>query len=173
MISLESPEWAKLSHAYGNAEDIPGLLLQLQALPIHDGPAAEPYFSLWSALCHQGDAYSASYAGVPHIVSAIAVEPTRAHWSLFLLVASIEIARCTGHAPALADNLREPYEAAMQSIPRLVGEAAATSWDHWHCGAALACIAVAKGHIELGQAILELNSATLNEFLTRVRGVSG
>src|SRR5271156_1016157 len=54
MLSLESPEWASLYHAYGPASDIPRLLRQLDTLPIADGDA-EPWFSIWSALAHQGD----------------------------------------------------------------------------------------------------------------------
>lgn len=53
-------DWAKLRHAYGTAEDIPGLLDQL-------GPdqLTQAWHDLWSRLYHQGAAYSASYAALP------------------------------------------------------------------------------------------------------------
>jgi hypothetical protein len=170
MIPLDSPEWAQLRHAYGAAEDIPGLLRDLSALPPNDGPEAEPYFSLWSALCHQGDAYSASYAAVPHITAAMARDPTHVPWTLFLLVASIEIARHTGRGPALPEYMRVPYEQALRSIPALVGSAAAVPWDRWYCSAALAALAVAKGYFDFGEALLELDEATVKELLVKVRG---
>ncbi|WP_053670616.1 hypothetical protein [Streptomyces sp. NRRL B-1140] len=53
-------DWSRLRHAYGTAEDVPGLL---------DGASADPQSSdwdeLWSRLCHQGTVYSASYAALP------------------------------------------------------------------------------------------------------------
>jgi hypothetical protein len=56
MIDLDDPCWQKLSHAYGSAADIPELLRQLARetgrKPAYD---SEPWFTLWSSLCHQGD----------------------------------------------------------------------------------------------------------------------
>jgi hypothetical protein len=54
-------DWSVLHHAYGTAEDIPALL---------DRAAAndqEAWSQLWSALCHQGSSYTASYAALPHL----------------------------------------------------------------------------------------------------------
>ncbi|GAB2467666.1 hypothetical protein [Streptomyces incanus] len=53
-------DWSRLHHAYGTAEDIPGLL---------DGASTDPqspaWDELWSRLCHQDTVYSASYAALP------------------------------------------------------------------------------------------------------------
>ncbi|HEX3912895.1 MAG TPA: hypothetical protein VHW71_05265 [Steroidobacteraceae bacterium] len=70
MLPLDSPQWAELSHAYGAAGDIPQLLKQLTNFR-RATVDKEPWFSLWSALAHQGDVYSASFAAVPHVVAAI------------------------------------------------------------------------------------------------------
>ncbi|MGW7202155.1 hypothetical protein [Streptomyces sp. NPDC054837] len=52
--------WAELTHAYGSAEDIPGLFAQL------GGPDdGKVWNDLWSALCHQGSVYEASWAAMP------------------------------------------------------------------------------------------------------------
>jgi len=48
-LSLDSPRWRELVHAYGSAADMPALLRRLDALPSADADA-EPWFSLWSAL---------------------------------------------------------------------------------------------------------------------------
>jgi hypothetical protein len=53
-------DWSQLSHAYGSAEDIPTLLDRI-ALE----PKPELWSDLWSALCHQGSVYSASFAALP------------------------------------------------------------------------------------------------------------
>ncbi|WP_445277460.1 hypothetical protein [Streptomyces sp. DSM 41033] len=53
-------DWSQLSHAYGSAEDIPALLDQIAS-----EPSPERWNDLWSALCHQGSVYSASFAALP------------------------------------------------------------------------------------------------------------
>lgn len=53
-------DWSQLSHAYGSAEDIPALLDRIAS-----EPNAERWSNLWSALCHQGSVYSASFAALP------------------------------------------------------------------------------------------------------------
>ncbi|MEU3242718.1 hypothetical protein [Streptomyces sp. NPDC006875] len=53
-------DWSQLHHAYGTAEDIPGLLDTVRWLPTD-----ATWTALWSRLCHQGTAYSASHAALP------------------------------------------------------------------------------------------------------------
>jgi hypothetical protein len=68
MLSLDDPRWNELNDAYGSAAKIPSLLRQLGAnTKPSNGVESELWFSLWSALYHQGDIYTASYAAVPHI----------------------------------------------------------------------------------------------------------
>ncbi|MEU8030345.1 hypothetical protein AB0C13_17145 [Streptomyces sp. NPDC049099] len=58
-------DWGKLSHAYGPADDIPGLLRAMESEDT--GVREEASHDLFSALCHQGDIYDASAAAVPHL----------------------------------------------------------------------------------------------------------
>ncbi|MFJ1840808.1 MULTISPECIES: hypothetical protein [unclassified Streptomyces] len=53
-------DWSQLSHAYGSAEDMPTLLGRIAR-----EPEPELWSDLWSALCHQGSVYSASFAALP------------------------------------------------------------------------------------------------------------
>ena len=53
-------DWSKLRHAYGPADDIPGLFAQAE--PDQRSPV---WGELWSRLCHQGTVYSASFAALP------------------------------------------------------------------------------------------------------------
>jgi hypothetical protein len=92
VLSLQSARWSELQHAYGRAADIPSLLEHLRELPKSEGEA-EPWFTLWSALAHQGDVYSASFAAVPHVVAALATDPARADASFFQFPAWVEICR--------------------------------------------------------------------------------
>src|SRR5437660_4295435 len=131
MLPLDSKRWSELSHAYGDASDIPALLVELESLPPDVGSEAEPYFSLWSALCHQGDVYDGSYAAVPHMVRIMGTAPERVPMTLFLMVACIEIARFKGRGPAIPADLQADYSAALARVPELVAGAARASWDHW------------------------------------------
>ncbi len=167
MLPLDSQRWCELRHAYGSAADVPQLLQQLRSLPPNDQSESEPYFSLWSALCHQGDVYTASYAALPHIVDAIRGAPEHAPWTLFLMVACIEIARTSNRGPTIPDDLADAYHSALGEVPVLVGRSAEGKWDHWYCGAALAATAAAKGFPALAEALLELDPSSVQDLLKR------
>ncbi|GAA4921596.1 hypothetical protein LX16_4910 [Stackebrandtia albiflava] len=64
-------DWSSLGHAYGSAEDVPARLARLES-----APTDELWDDLWSALCHQGTVYSASYAAL-HWLTGIAGAPDR------------------------------------------------------------------------------------------------
>src|SRR5579862_9372442 len=110
MVPLDSTIWSELTHAYGPASDIPDLLRRLAKEP---GPSEhreqEPWWSLWSALCHQGDVYQASYAAIPHIVAIANEAQGPIDWSFFGLPSAIEIARANGRGPALRFQYRNDY----------------------------------------------------------------
>ena len=76
----------------------------------------EPWFSLWSALCHQGDVYSASYVAVPHVVQIALTAKGKIDAGFFLLPACIEVARATGRGPALAGADADAYVEASMNV---------------------------------------------------------
>ena len=152
-----------MQHAYGSAADMPPLLRQLESFPSSDSDS-EPWFSLWSALCHQDDVYTASFAAVPHIIRVLASDPMRADFSFFQLPACIEIARARDEFPIPAD-LRQPYLEALQRLPVLVGAAAARQWDEDFLCCALSAIAAAKGFPSVAKAALELTPKTAEDFM--------
>ena len=65
---MSTIRWDALEHAYGPASNIPGLLDLARRAPASLTSTDEPWSSLWSALCHQSDVYTASYAAVPELV---------------------------------------------------------------------------------------------------------
>ena len=163
MIALDSPRWSELEDAYGPATDIPSLLSQLDSFPTSDGKN-EPWFSLWSALYHQDDVYTASFAAVPHIIRVLATDPTRADSSFFQLPACIEIARAQQDFPVPHD-LSVPYFQALQQLPMLVGAAAGRIWNEDILCCALSAVAAAKGFPSVARATLELNSQIAEKFM--------
>ena len=109
MLSLDSPKWSELSHAYGQASDIPPLLRQLRTASPPEKYDTPPWGNLWSSLCHQGDVYTASYAAVPHIISITSLRPIEERIHHISLVSSIEIGRCMDMAPPIPNILEKAY----------------------------------------------------------------
>jgi hypothetical protein len=161
-LSLDSPRWPELRHAYGSASDIPALLKQLGPFP-PDHPNDEPWFSLWSALAHQGDVYSASFAAIPHIVKTIASDPSRATASFFQIPAWVEICRLRSNTEIPAD-LSTSYFDALNRLRELAIVALREPRDEGYLRCSIAAIAVSKGAVDLADAILELDSNVLVEF---------
>jgi hypothetical protein len=163
VLALEDYRWRELKHAYGAAGDMPRLLQQLQQLPSAGGDA-EPWFTLWSALAHQGDVYPASFAAVPHVVRALASAPERADPAYFQFPAWVEICRAKNNIE-VPEDLRAAYYESLAQLPSLVGKAATRPWDTGFLSCALAAIAAAKGQPKVAEAALELTPEVAREFL--------
>jgi hypothetical protein len=125
-------DWAGLQHAYGPAGDMPALLAQARTADAPVNFQSEPWFSLWSALDHQGDVYSASYAAVPELVDVAAERLDAVRVESLYLAACIELDRQSPRAPTIPDDLRKEYDQAIGRAAVLVGRAdlAAVSPDH-------------------------------------------
>ena len=157
MLDLRSPRWKELSHAYGSAQDIPGLLLQLKTAPPKKDYRSEPWFSLWSALCHQGDVYTASYAAVPHIVALASKKPVSERTDFLLISAKIEAMRHTKKAPKVPADLKRPYEDALQEAATLAMSCMERDWPEEDLRVVLAALAIFRGHVALGNMLLDFD----------------
>jgi len=156
VLSLKSARWSELRHAYGQAGDIPAMLECLRELPKSEGEA-EPWFTLWSALAHQGDVYSASFAAVPHVVAALATAPARADEAFFQFPAWVEICRAK-NGVEVPQDLKASYFEALASLPGLIAQAASRPWEPGFAACALSAVAAAKGHHALAEAVLEMST---------------
>jgi hypothetical protein len=169
MLSLDSADWSSLKHAYGDASDVPAMLRQLASLPDSFGQS-EPWFSIWSALAHQGDVYSGSFAAVPHVIAALATAPNRASFVYFQFPTWVEICR-QRHKMEVPEQLRVAYFDAIGTLPNLVCAAAKErDWDADFHRSALSAMAIAKGSALMAEAIMELDEATATELLQTVHG---
>ena len=117
----------------------------------------EPWFSLWSALCHQEDVYNASYAAVPHVVEIALITKGEIDVGFFLLPASIEVARLLGRGPALEPSLEAPYLNALRQLHECAFVHATDEWGSDMAQSIAAALAASKGQIALAQAILNLD----------------
>jgi hypothetical protein len=163
VIGLDSPRWRELEHAYGSAENIPALLRQLESLP-KSSTHEEPWFSLWSALAHQGDVYTASFAAVPHVVLALASAPSRADAIYLHFPAWVEICR-QKKAVEIPVDLAPAYFEALSQLPALVAAAATREWQPEFLVCALSALAAAKGQPSVAEAVLELTPGIAEEFM--------
>lgn len=158
MLSLDDPRRNELQHAYGDAADIPDLL---RALSSSTGPTKdyrdEPWFSLWSSLCHQDDVYTASYAAIPHIVDIASKAKSPIDFSFFQLPASVEIARKCRRGPDLPTAFADEYHRAIAQLVENVNLHRQADWDQSMLISAAAALAVAKGHIDVAEALLNLD----------------
>lgn len=162
-LALDSSRWNELTHAYGQASDIPDLLRRLDTVPA-SADDQEPWFSLWSALAHQNDVYPASFAAVPHVVRALATSPLTADSSYFQFPAVVEAWRQAKQIP-IPEDLQSAYAAALAALPGLVAQAAARTWDDDFLPCALAAVAAAKGFGNVAEAVLELTPEIADEFM--------
>jgi len=163
MLSLDSPKWSELEHAYGKASDTPNLLRQLQSLPASDGDM-EPWFTLWSSLAHQGDVYSASFAAVPHVVHYLSQAPLKADLSYFQFPAWVEVCRQKNSVP-IPKELEADYFTALARLPSLVAAAANREWDSEFLCCALSAIAASKGFGSVAEAVQEMKPEVAEEFM--------
>lgn len=166
MLSLDSPRWAELRHAYGSAADIPALLRQLESMPDAEGDA-EPWFALWSALAHQDDVYSASFAAVPHVIAFLAAHPARATATWFQFPAWVEVCR-QRQKLAVPEDLDTAYFAALARIPGLAAAAACQPWDTGLLCCVLSAIAAARGDVQIAEAVLEFADGSAASFMAWV-----
>ena len=156
MLELNSPRWGELTHAYGKASDIPALLENLKAAPPPTGYESEPWFSLWSALCHQTDVYSASYAAIPHIAALAATKPRDERLEYVNFIASVEAYRHRKSAPPLPADLERAYLASIKRADSIISECLELDWDESGYKVLLGALAVVRGQYKLGAAISEL-----------------
>ena len=163
MLALNSPRWSQLTHAYGSAADVPAWLAQLSQLPSSAGNA-EPWFSIWSALAHQGDVFASSYAAVPHVVEALATAPEQADSSYIHFPVWVEICRAK-NGPAIPAELQSSYFAALRRLPSLVALVAARPLEPEYVGCCMAALAVAQGQPAMAEAALELNPELAVQYL--------
>jgi hypothetical protein len=162
MLPLDDPRWSQLDHAYGRAGDIPALLRALAASP---QPAADanddPWFTLWSSLCHQEDVYAASYAALPHLVEMAMQAQGPIDFSFFLLPAAIEVSRMEGRGPAMPADLDEAYRIALMRLMDCVARHRHEAWDEATLLSALAAQAAAKGNYRVAKMLLIVDAGMI------------
>lgn len=114
-------DWSRLSHAYGSAEDIPALLDRIAA-----EPTSELWSDLWSALCHQGSVYSASFAALPWLAGTAGSDDREQAVNALTLAGAIMAGAGPGRE---ADDVRARHAAEVAALLSLANERLRTAGD--------------------------------------------
>ncbi|GGX01659.1 HEAT repeat domain-containing protein [Streptomyces lomondensis] len=116
---IDEVDWASLRHAYGSAEDVPGLLRGLaSADPAERETALD---GMYGAVHHQGDVYDSTLACVPFLLALAVREEVRDRAGVVELLVSI--GDIDGASGALAARAREAVRAGAEVFVRLAGDA--------------------------------------------------
>ncbi|MFQ6146851.1 hypothetical protein ACLMNJ_27895 [Streptomyces seoulensis] len=114
-------DWSQLSHAYGSAEDLPVLLKEIAS-----EPSLERWNDLWSALCHQGSVYPASFAALPWLTEVAGCDERAQAVSALNLAGAILAGSDQPHG---AGDVRARHAAEVETLLVLVNEHLRTSSD--------------------------------------------
>ena len=168
MLEITDERWKDLRHAYGSAENIPQLLQSLTENPNskYETYTDEPYYTLWSALCHQGDVYTASYAAFPHLIEICHSSPKSVHWSVMQLAVHIEMERLINpETPKIPDFLKDAYVIAKQKIASVSNEMMQNNPSEEIAVITMMSIALKMNDGEWAQSLSEFNPRVAKKFL--------
>ncbi|MER7404556.1 HEAT repeat domain-containing protein [Streptomyces sp. NPDC000070] len=116
---IDEVDWASLRHAYGSAEDVPGLLRGLaSADPAERETALD---RMYGAVHHQGDVYDSTLACVPFLLALTVHEEVRDRAGVVELLVSI--GGDGGGSGDLAERARAALRARADVFVRLAGDA--------------------------------------------------
>ena len=157
MLDLDSDRWSQLEHAYGSAADIPALLRALPSATVRSlDSEQEPWFTLWSALCHQSDVYTASFAALPHIVAAAQQRQPIDRTEYLLLAGSIESMRHKRKAPRVDAEFEPAYTSARTlAVPLCLEALRIETRESWFQGL-LSALCSFRGFPKLGAGVSDL-----------------
>jgi len=110
---LDTIPWSQLTHAYGSAEDVPGLLRELRTPapgkeeekepdPSKEEDEEAPLWCLFGNIWHQGTVYEAMAYAVPFLLELVSDSQTPERTGILQLLASIAKSKFT------TANVREP-----------------------------------------------------------------
>jgi len=85
--NLETIDWSKLRHAYGEASDVPKYLRSI--LSADEKEREDAFFGLFNTIFHQGKVYEASAYAVPFLFELLACDETPDKHSVANLLASL------------------------------------------------------------------------------------
>lgn len=121
---IDEVDWASLRHAYGSAEDVPGLLRGLAS--VHPAERETALDGMYGAVHHQGDVYDSTLACVPFLLALVASGEVADRAGIVELLVSIGSEgedREAGSGDGLLARARVGVRAGAEVFVRLAGDA--------------------------------------------------
>lgn len=115
--TLDSVNWSELSHAYGPASDVPGLIRNLLSddVSVRD----EACWQLWGNIIHQGTVYEATAWAVPFFLELL--DSPKVHHKPQIL----ELLAALGSGSSYCESHKEVF----QNVPGLRQKTESAEWD--------------------------------------------
>ena len=129
-LPLDSPRWSELAHVYGSAVDMPVAIRRLERLDHIEAHCDGPLVEITSAIYHQGDPDTGSYATVPHLVRIAESRPPGERLPLLSLCGWIEQYR-TSRRPRIPEDLEPAYRDALARALTMTIELLAVPRSSW------------------------------------------
>lgn len=162
-MTLDDDIWKSLAGGYQTPYDASIALKKLEAAGTND--EMRPIFEeLWNELHHQGDVGLASYLSLPQLVR-IARTKNLFDWNILGLCAVIEQERHLHNNPELPKEFSDYYQNGLAELKSFLLSHLARPLDSETFRIACSALATVSGEIKLGKAIIELEDASLDEFL--------
>lgn len=160
MLDLNDPRWEGLKGGYRVPYDPRPLLRRLAA----DGSRRDLWDELWNELHHQGDVGEASYAA---LVALVEIEKRRRGLGsdLHAFAATIEVERHRKANPPVPVWLEIDYGRAFAELAELASQDLRASGDLGRTLSAMAVVALARGHVQLGAFLIHLDGSELDELV--------
>jgi len=106
--SFADKDWAELTHAYGSAEDVPALLVQLNSAD--EQTREDACSALFGNIWHQGTVYPATVKALRELIILFRSPDCVDRESVAILIASIADGDGFFHAHGQLDELRDVHE---------------------------------------------------------------
>jgi hypothetical protein len=120
-LDLDSIDWASLTHAYGSAEDMPGLIGDLRSSDAEVRKAA--MYELYGNIYHQGTRYEASAYAVPFLLELVDDPATPGRDKVIQLLSCL----ATGYTPYIVTAGGFPIAEIRDKLAQVPEE----TWRRW------------------------------------------
>ena len=138
-----------IDDAYGSGGNVPAMLRALEGEHSKRNVA-----DIWETLCHQGSAYPASFAAIPHLVRIAQARSGSPRAECLVLVGAIAASPTRSELEAVPLDIREAYGAAIREAAEMaIDMLERTSLDFQTFVYLLKALAGLKGCAGLGQAL--------------------
>ncbi|MEV0809795.1 hypothetical protein [Micromonospora sp. NPDC050200] len=127
-LDLNSIDWASLTHAYGSAEDVPGLIRDLRSADGEVRSAA--MYELYGNIFHQGSRYEATAYTVPFLLELVADPTAPARHEVIHLLSSLAVGY--GHYHLATGFPVTELRNAVAQVPEETWQRWSQAMKNWH-----------------------------------------